>query len=75
MTGRNSISCEGKKQYATYWQANKASKKLNKFRDKAKSGPYNCPYCHSWHVGNTMGDIAHKKFDKRERRRFRHVRI
>lgn len=52
MTGE--ASCAGKKQFTTYWKAERSARGLNFFRDKAKANVYKCKVCRLWHVGNSM---------------------
>lgn len=49
-------SCYGKKVYKTYWQAQRAGKRLNRSRDQARVHPYKCNSCGFYHVGNGMNN-------------------
>lgn len=60
MTG-DEIWCEGKKVFETFYQAQRSAHKLNRRRDKAKTGAYKCPGTHHFHVGNTMGNKHRRK--------------
>lgn len=60
--------CDGKKQFRTYWQAERAMRKLNKYIEGARTNVYKCPGTHHFHLGNTMGN-------KRRRREQTHGRI
>lgn len=53
MTG--DVSCDGKKEFATYYQAQRGAKRLNRRQDGSKGNPYRCSVGRHFHVGNTMG--------------------
>jgi hypothetical protein len=53
MTG-DIAECVGKKQFATYYQAQRAAQRLNRRQVKAKANPYKCPGNRHFHTGNTM---------------------
>lgn len=62
----DSAMCFGKKIYTTYWQAARGAKNLNKHVDSARGNVYRCPYCHDWHVGNTLNRTGRKKYNRRD---------
>lgn len=57
----NKEACQGKKRFTSYYAAARSAKILNRYRDGAKANPYRCGGCKFWHVGNTMGDVKHRR--------------
>lgn len=66
--GDDAATCAGKKIYGSWWAADRAARRLNRFRDNSKANPYRCPKCRRFHVGNTMGTM-------KERRQSRHTEL
>lgn len=62
MTGDFAIAmCDGKKEFATYWQAQRAATRLNRKQDGAKGNAYRCPAGRHFHVGNTLGKMKKRR--------------
>ena len=65
-------SCEGKKRYTSYSQAERSSKGLLRRRHNSKINIYRCDNCSFYHIGNTMGKFKHKQVGRNvEKREYR----
>jgi len=62
MNRRNgNSSCSGKKVFTSWYAAQRSANQLNKFREGAKANVYKCNSCKSFHVGNSMGTMKHRR--------------
>ena len=61
------VTCGGKTVFYSYPSAQKASKALNRREEAAHAGPYRCPVCHLYHVGNSLNTKKDKRIYKRSK--------
>lgn len=61
------VTCHGKKVFQSYYSADKSAKILNHYNEGTHAGPYRCPICNKWHVGNSLNTKRDKRIYKEKR--------
>lgn len=54
------VGCTGKKAFATFCQAKRAAKRMNRVHDDGHLEAYACRHCHRFHVGEAR-DYGRRK--------------